>query len=259
MLHRRLAASDTVSRAIGAWIAVGRHIGLASLAGVISGIAVGGILGRIVMRISGFAAGPNMIGVHTEGGNRVGDITFAGTVALIVFVGVGMGLAGGLVFAALEPWLRRLRPWHGLAYGVALLAAFGFTVLDPFNFDFARFGPLLLNLVMFSALFLMFGLLVAALFDRLKDLAASSGVIGRATRILAWIALGLALLVMVLAFVGAELDDQVFALVIAAALALAAVVQWRGLPKAIGYASLAVLLVLGTMRTLDGLQLFRGF
>lgn len=238
------------------WLAVGRHVGLASLAGLISGVLVGGLLGRIVMRISGFAAGPNMVGVRTEGGNRVGDITFAGTLALIVFTGVAMGLAGGLVFAALEPWLRRLRPWHGLAYGIALLATFGFTVLDPFNFDFARFGPLPLNVAMFGALFLVFGVCVAWTFDQLMLAAKPSG---HAIGVLSWLALGLASLLTAGVIVGVEPDERLFVLVIVGSLALAVIVHWRGLPRAIGYASLAAVLALGTMRTVDGLQQFRWF
>jgi hypothetical protein len=93
-----------------------------------------------------------MVGVHTSNGNRVGDITFAGTLALVLLVGVASGLVGGVIYAVLQPWLRPLRPWHGLAYGSALLAVFGFTVLDPFDFDFTRFGPPLLNVTMFAAL-----------------------------------------------------------------------------------------------------------
>ena len=241
------------------WLAVGRHVGLASIAGVISGLIVGGVLGRIAMRISGFAAGPNLVGVHTSNGNRVGEITFGGTLGLVLFVGIATGLLGGVVFAAIEPWLRRLRPWHGLAFGAALLATFGFTVLDPFNFDFSRFGPLPLNLVMFAALFVLFGVCAAWTFDRLSVLASSAGAIARAIEISVWVALvATALFVVAISF-NIDPRDQFFFFAISAALALAAIVYWRGLPRAIGYASLGAVLVLGAMRTFNAVQLFRGF
>jgi hypothetical protein len=76
------------------------------------------------MRISGFMAGPAP----------------GGTLALILFTGLASGLFGGIVYAVVEPWLRRWRPWHGLAFGVGLFLALGLLVLDPFNFDFRRFG-----------------------------------------------------------------------------------------------------------------------
>src|SRR5687768_3404562 len=117
-----------------AWIALARHLGIASLSGILSGILVGGVLGRIAMRVSGFTAGPALVGVTTANGNRVGDITFGGTLALVIFVGLVSGVLGGIVYAIVEPWLGRARPWHGLLYGVGLLLTAGFTVLDPANF-----------------------------------------------------------------------------------------------------------------------------
>ena len=166
-------------------VAWGRHVGTATLAGVIAGVLVGGLLGRVVMRVAGFTAGPGLVGSFTANGNRVGDITVAGTAAIVLFVGLSSGLVGGVLYAALEPWLHRLRPWHGLAYGVALLAAFGFTVLDPANLDFRRFGSAPLNVAMFAALFLLFGVGTAFLFDRLRSLIAGATKLARAAEALA--------------------------------------------------------------------------
>jgi hypothetical protein len=254
--------SDTVTAEMDVWFALGRHVGWASLAGLISGILVGGVLGRIAMRVRGFAAGPSMVGVHTSNGNRVGDITVAGTLALVLSVGVASGLAGGVVYAALEPWLRRLRPWHGLAYGGVLLAVFGFTVLDPSNFDFTRFGPPALNVAMFAALFVIFGVSTAWSFDRLRTLATKTGTTARVVEVLAWLALGPAMLVAVLLVIGGltQVADPLFALVCISALAVASIVHWRRLPPLVGYASLVGALVLGAARTVGGLpQLVAGF
>lgn len=224
---------------------------------------MGGLLGRVVMRISGFAAGPSMVGVRTEGGNPVGDITFAGTLALVFFVGIPAGLLGGVVYGIVEPWLRRLRPWHGVAYGIALLAASGFTVLDPFNFDFTRFGPPALNLGMFAALFVIFGVVTAWLFDRLRVLSAKAGTTGRALDVVSLLALGPAALAVALAvagvFAGAS-SNTVVALVIIGALAVAAIVRALGLPRLVGYACLAGALLFGATRTIDDvLSVLYGF
>ena len=241
-------------------IAVARHLGLGSFAGLIAGVVVGGLLGRIVMRISGFMAGPALAGVHTENGNVVGDITFPGTLALITFVGLPSGLVGGVLYALLEPWLRRLRPWHGLAYGIALLATAGFIFLDPVNFDFRRFGVPAVNVVMFAALFVLFGVATAWLFDRLGAVRAGSGTAARAVEIIAWLALVPAVLAVVLFLGGAAGLDPLLAIVVLAVLLVPAIVRWRGLPPAIGYASLILVLLLGAAQTLSGLpMLLTGF
>lgn len=235
-------------------VRVARHVGTSSLAGIIAGVVVGGLLGRVVMRISGFAAGPALVGVHTSNGNRVGDITFAGTLALVVFVGLAAGLFGGIVYAVVEPWLRRARPWHGLAFGVGLFLAFGFLVLEPSNFDFRRFGVAVLNVAMFTALFVIFGAATAWLFDAVKALRAGTGGAARVVDVLAWFALVPAVIVSVLIAISVGgLGDPVTTITIVGPLLAAAIVRWRGLPEVFGYASLAAGVLLGAARTLTGL------
>jgi hypothetical protein len=237
-----------------------RHLGTASLAGAVAGVVIGGLLGRVVMRISGFMAGPALAGVHTENGNVVGDVTLSGTFALIMFVGLPSGLLGGVLYALLEPWLRRLRPWHGLAYGVALLAAAGFIFLDPVNFDFRRFGVPAVNVAMFAALFVLFGVATAWLFDKVSGLRTGTSAVARTVDIFAWLALLPAGLVILLILGGGIGLDPLLAIVIAAVLLVPAIVRWRGLPRVIGYASLIVVLLVGAARTLSGLpMLLTGF
>jgi hypothetical protein len=239
------------SRRVSALIAVARHVGTATLAGIITGILVGGLLGRVVMRVSGFTAGPGMVGSFTSNGNRVGEITFGGTLAIVIFVGVGSGLAGGVLYAVIEPWLRRLRPWHGLAYGALLLAAFGFTVLDASNFDFQLFGSAPLNVAMFAALFLLFGVGIAWTFDRLRALIAGTTMPSRTAK-------GLAFLVLLPGVVAAGLlvlspgglEDPLFPIAFLLGAVIAAFVRWRHLPTVIGYAALAAPILLGATRTI---------
>jgi hypothetical protein len=242
------------------WRALARHLGLSSLAGAITGVLVGGLLGRVVMRISGFAAGPSLVGVTTENGNRVGDITFAGTLALMTFVALPFGVLGGIVYAIVEPWLRRAGRWRGVAYGAGLLLAVGFLVLDPDNFDFTRFGLPVLNVVMFAALFLAFGVVIAWLFDTLKKQRDGNGRAARVVDILAWLSLLPAFAVVALFVGGGAGLEPPLAILAVAVLIIPAVVLWRRLPRAIGYASIAAMLVVGAARTLSGLpSLLAGF
>lgn len=237
-------------------VELGRHVGIASLAGVIAGVAVGGLLGRVAMRVSGFMAGPALVGVHTSNGERVGDITFGGTLALIVFTGIGSGLVGGVLYAGVEPWLRRWRPWHGLVFGIGLLVAASLSVLEPTNFDFVRFGSAPLNVVMFAALFVLFGVATAWLFEGLRGVVAGHGTAANLVEGAAWLVLLPAGAATLAALIGIETGPTSYRLpqmLLAGALAVAIVVHWRGLPRPIGYAALAVPMLAGVLRLAETL------
>ncbi len=235
---------------------LGRHIGLATLAGVVAGVAVGGLLGRLVMRVSGFMA-PGMVGVRTENGNRVGDVTLEGTLAVIVVAGVASGVLGGVLYAGAEPWLRRFRPWHGLIFGVGLLGAVGFATLDPSNLDFVRFGAAPLNVAMFATLFVLFGVATSWVFDRLLAMTARAGMPGRVIEFLAWLALVPAALLVVVIIVNLTNNpDPLPTVLIAGALGTAAIARWRSLAPVVGYAAFAVPLAIGAARLAGGLPKF---
>ena len=138
-----------------------RHAAVVGLAGVVARVLVGGLGGRIVMRIAAIAAPSRVNGILTENGNRIGDITPAGTIAIFIFVGIVSGAFGAIVYLITEPWLAwtgRLRP---LAFGLVLLAIAGHTVITPGNFDFAILRNRELNIAMFLALFPIFGITIA--------------------------------------------------------------------------------------------------
>lgn len=171
-----------------------RAIAAAAIAGAIAGIVAGGMGGRIAMRITALTAGDADQGAITEAEEVVGVISLDGTIGLIVFVGLFGGFFGGLLYAGARPWLADLGRWRGLAFGALLFAALGWMVIERDNFDFHRFGSATLNIAMFAALFLAFGLIVAPVFEflvyRLPDVAmTASGVAGLAARALGLLAL----------------------------------------------------------------------
>jgi hypothetical protein len=156
-----------------------REVAAGSLAGIVVGIVVGGLGARLVMRLSALAAGSVVQGVTTSNGNRVGEVTVVGTIGLIIFVGVFSGILGGLLYASLRPWLAPLARWRGLVFGIALLSLAGSLVLDSSNSDFIVLRPPLLNVAMFAALFVIFGVVLAPVFDRtLRALDGGSVVSG---------------------------------------------------------------------------------
>ncbi len=155
---------------IGILVRSGREVGIAGLAGVLAGVAAGGIAGRVLMRASAVLAGPASVGMRTDNGNIVGEITVPGTIALVVFAGVANGIIGGLVYAALRPWLAPFGRRGAVAFGVLLLAALGFVVITRENPDFRRFGPAALNIAMFAAIYLLFGAALVSLHAALDRL-----------------------------------------------------------------------------------------
>jgi hypothetical protein len=156
-----------------------REIAAGSLSGIVVGIVVGGLGSRLVMRLSAIAAGSGVQGMTTANGNRVGEITVGGTMALIIFAGGFAGIFGGLLYASVRPWLAPFARWRGLVFGLGLLGLAGSLILDAANSDFIVLRPPLLNVAMFAALFLIFGIAIAPMFDRtLRALAKGSLVWG---------------------------------------------------------------------------------
>jgi hypothetical protein len=231
-----------------------RHLGIASLAGLVAGFFAAGILGRIAMRVSGFTSRPELIGVHTSNGNRVGEITVGGTLAIAFFVGIFAGIVGGIFYAAAEPWLRSRR-WKGLIFGVGLLLALGYTLIDPSNFDFERFGFAPLNVLMFASIFVAFGAATAFLYDAIRGLVERKGPISRGIEGLSWLAALAALAVAALSVISVgdmDLEEVPFLLPFAAAAIVPPIVLWRRLPRLVGYAGFALPVLVGGVRTLTG-------
>ena len=111
------------------------------------------------MRVSAIAADSD--GLLTEGGNRVGDITVGGTVALVIFGGVFTGMFGGFGLFAARPWLPESLVRRALLLAAVFPLTVGTTVISSENPDFLVLDPPELNIAMFAGLFVAFGAAVA--------------------------------------------------------------------------------------------------
>jgi hypothetical protein len=80
-----------------------RNLAIGAAAGMIVGIAVGGTLGRVFMRIL-FLARKDSIGIETAMGATIGEFTSGGTGAIYVFGGIA-GVALGVAYAVGRPLL----------------------------------------------------------------------------------------------------------------------------------------------------------
>lgn len=171
---------DAAISPFGSLFGLARHIVAAGLAGLVTGLLVGGVGGRLFMRIAGAAAADTAQGRTTEAGFTVGQITAGGSLGLIMFVGTFVGITGAVLYLVFRPWLARTGRWRGVAYGLMLFAVGSATsdVMNPDNIDFRILGNQALVVAMIVALFVAFGLVMDWLFgvvDRRLPAGEGSG------------------------------------------------------------------------------------
>ncbi len=95
-----------------------RDIARGGIAGIIVGLLVAGLGGRLVMRVAAILH-EGAAGIFTENGEVIGHITLEGTLALMVFGGLGMGLLAGTIWVVVGPWI----PGRGLPRAIATALA----------------------------------------------------------------------------------------------------------------------------------------
>jgi hypothetical protein len=116
-----------------------REIATGGVAALIAGILVGGLGGRLVMRLAAILV-PETAGRTTENGNSIGAITVDGTLLLIVFGGLLTGVVAGGIWVVVRPWLPADRGRRVLV-SIPLALAFGAPLLiEGDNLDFAILG-----------------------------------------------------------------------------------------------------------------------
>jgi hypothetical protein len=114
------------------------------------------------MRIAGATGRDAAQGATTEAGFTVGEITFGGTIALVLFVGILFGILGAALYTVFRPWLAWAGRFRGLAFGIVLFAigSASSDVMNPDNIDFFILGNGVLNVLLIVALFLTFGIVM---------------------------------------------------------------------------------------------------
>jgi len=179
-----------------------------AVAGGIAGGIAGGLGGRLAMRITALMATRAEQGTLTEAEQTVGEISLDGTLGLIVFGGVLVGILGGLLYVALARWLADAGGWRGLVFGFGLLITLGWTVIEGDNFDFSRLGSVTVNVAMFSAIFVLFGVLVAPLYAWVRGWLAGPSLSPRGVLSLPVYAFGMLFAAMGVAITGSAFGED---------------------------------------------------
>jgi hypothetical protein len=139
-------------------------------AGLVAGVLVPGLGGRLFMRMMAATSGAAAQGRLTEAEEIVGDVSFGGTLGFVIFVGLVLPGAAAFAYLALRHFLPGPVRVGGLMFGVMLLGVFGVgDPMSPDNVDFDVLGPLWLAVLGIVVLALLYGLTFGALstrFDR---------------------------------------------------------------------------------------------
>jgi hypothetical protein len=151
-------------RAVGYASDIARDIVRGGLAGVVAGLVVGGLGGRLMMRLAALLV-PYSVGQLTDNGREIGAFTFEGTAALMVFGGLFGGLAAGIVWVTVSPWI----PGTGIRRAVLTMpiavALSGFWLIDGDNRDFVVLRHDTLVVASILGLIALLGLVIAWLDD----------------------------------------------------------------------------------------------
>ncbi len=152
-----------------------RTVGGVFTAGAIAGVLVLGVVGRLVMRILGATSG-NAQGRLTEAGETVGEITFGGSFAFLIFIGLGGGTIIAAIYIFIRSWLPAKAGSAGLILGILVIGTFGVSdALAPSNVDFAILTPLWLAVLLLVATGILFATTFTAIAARLDQFTQTAG------------------------------------------------------------------------------------
>lgn len=116
-----------------------RDIARGGLAGILVGIVVAGIGGRLVMRLAALLV-PVANGAITENDNVIGEITLRGTLALVIFIGLFFGASAGTIWVVVRPWLPGVGVIRALWAAVVAIGLGTFSLIRGGNSDFVVLG-----------------------------------------------------------------------------------------------------------------------
>jgi hypothetical protein len=124
-----------------------RSVGAGAAVGLVVGIAVGGTLGRVFMRLL-FLAREDSLGLETAMGAIIGEFTGAGTAAIYVFGGIA-GLALGVAYAVGRTLLPSGTTWRTIVFTLGT-TAFMLGQIARGNLEDFAFLPVTLSLVLIA-------------------------------------------------------------------------------------------------------------
>lgn len=142
-----------------------RKYSIGVLAGGMAGLAIGGVLGRLVMFLLRLTSPASALGKITDAKSVIGQWSLR-TFGLLE-TGIALGVLVGMLYVALRLWL----PSRGRPVMTAIFGAFagGALFIRPGGVDFYVVRPLWLTVPVFMLLPAIFGYLLSYATERMLD------------------------------------------------------------------------------------------
>ena len=130
--------------------------------GALTGAVIGGLGGRLAMRILFLTTGDSVKGIKSDDGFTIGRFTLGNTIGLVITCAL-LGVFAAVLYLLAQPFVSRLGALApaamALFYGVIATGV----LVNPDNVDFSVLEPAILGLALFGVLFAAFGGVVCVL------------------------------------------------------------------------------------------------
>lgn len=136
-----------------------RTLGATTGVGMVLGLLIGGVCGRLAMRALFLTTGPSARGLISDDGFRIGQFSAVATANLLV-TGTLFGIVGAFVYLAVRPFLIGPRWLRSLTCSLAAGAVVGSILVIPDGVDFTELSPVWFAIALFVAIPAAFGLVV---------------------------------------------------------------------------------------------------
>jgi hypothetical protein len=165
------STADASQRAADRWAGVepfARLVSATILIGAATGAVIGGIGGRIAMRILFLTSDDAVAGVTSDDGFEIGRFDLADTLQLVI-VTTFLGVVAALFFLVAHPFVRPLGRWAVPAAAVFYGAVGGALLVHTDGVDFTLLEPAWLAIGLFVSLAAGFGAVVALFVARAAE------------------------------------------------------------------------------------------
>lgn len=142
----------------------GRRLAVATAAGALAGLLVGGVLSRLAMMLLARLA-PETSGIRSDDDFVIGQLTLSGTLNLVV-TGTFLGVLGGGIYLVLRSLMIGPRWFQILSISLGPAVVAGAMLVHTDGVDFTLLRPAWLAIALFVAIPGLYAVLLTVLCER---------------------------------------------------------------------------------------------